>query len=157
MSYVANKPKQEEKAPAKKEKVEVDFKVLNFYDKVRGLLSDAGRYAHSFKLRENLDDEATYFKVAHVFSKYYDSDPRKLNDDIHFRRRQCFKTITEINRLCAQYGMKQVNDKEVLTDLLLDEDRRAAWKRIANKHQKKNEVMSLQAIELEYRKTKKAP
>ena len=50
-----------------KEPLEIDFTVLHFYDKVRELLADAGRYAHSYKLRENLNDKATRFKVEHVF------------------------------------------------------------------------------------------
>ena len=141
-----------------KQTTEVDFKVLAYYDKVRGLLHDAGRYAHSYKLRDNLDDEATRFKVEHVFVKYYDGDRRKLNDDIHFRRRQCFKDIVEISQLCARYGVHQIKDKEVLTDLLLSESRRAGWKKLINKYQKQNTIVSLQTIELEYRKTlNKAP
>ncbi len=126
---------------------------------MRGLLADAGRYAHSFKLRENLNDEATRFKVEHVLQKYYDGDMRKLNDEVHYRRRQCFKAITEISRICADLGLHQVKDKEVLTELLLDEGRRDGWRKLIKKYKNANKVVSLQAIEIEYRKErdKKAP
>lgn len=143
-----------------REPLEVDFYVLDFYDKVRGLLSDAGRYAHSYKLRENLNDEATRSKVECVFREYYDGNMRKLNDDIHYRRRQCFKSITEVSQLCKKLGLHEVKDKEVVVELLLDADRRGVWKKIIKRVcLKQNRVVSLQAIELEYRKKrlKKAP
>ncbi|MBR3254588.1 hypothetical protein IKF88_02550 [Candidatus Saccharibacteria bacterium] len=140
------------------EPVEIDFTVLNFWDKVEGLLSDAGRYAHSYKLRENLNDEATRFKVEHVLLRYYDNDPRRLNDEIHFRRRQCFKAVTEISQLCACLGLRQIRDKEVLTELLLSESRRKGWRKLIKKYKNVNQLVSLQAIELEYRKNlQKAP
>lgn len=140
---------------AKKSNETCDFAVLQFYDKVRGLLSDAGRYAHSFKLRENLNDSATRFKVEHVFRRYYDGDNGKLNNEIHFRRRQCFRAIAEINRLCERNGIITVRDREALTDLLLDSFRREGWKKLIKKYQKRNCIISLQAIELEYRKVRK--
>lgn len=136
-----------------------DFGILQYYDKVRELLSDAGRYAHSFKLRENLNDSATRHKVEHVFSRYYDNNMKKLNKEIHFRRRQCLETMTEINRLCERMGKMPVRDKDALADLLLDEGRREGWKKLVNKYQKENQIVTLQSIELEYRKNlnKKAP
>ena len=115
------------------EPVEIDFTVLNFWDKVEGLLSDAGRYAHSYKLRENLNDEATRFKVEHVFAKYYDNNPRKLNDEIHFRRRQCFRAIAEISQLCTGLGLHQIRNKEVVAELLLDKGRRKGWRKLIKK------------------------
>lgn len=145
---------------AKKSNVrEIDFEVLEFWDAVRGLLSDAGRYAHSYKLRENVSDSATKFKVEHVFARYYDSDMRKLNDDIHFRRRQCSKAITWINELCNRLKMRDVSDRDALIDLLLDGDRRDGWKKLIKKYEKNNQVVSLQRVELEYRENlaKKAP
>lgn len=145
---------------AKKSQAPVEFAVLQYYDHVRGLISDAGRYAHAFKLRENLNDSATRFKVEHVLQRYYDGDMRKLNDEIHFRRRQCLKAMSEINRLLERSNMIQVRDKDALADLLLDEGRRAEWKKLINKYQKNNQIIPLQYIELEYRKnrtTKEAP
>ena len=132
---------------------EIDFYVLEFYDKVRGLIADAGRYAHSYKLRENLNDEATRFKVEKVFFEYYDGNMRKLNDEIHYRRRQCFKAITDVSQLCKKLGLHEVKDKEVVAELLLDADRRSVWKKILKRVcLKHNKVISLQAIEMEYRK-----
>lgn len=142
------------------EPIKIDFAVLHFYDKVEGLLSDAGRYAHSYKLRENLNDEATRFKVEHVFRRYYDNDPRKLADEIHFRRRQCFKAITEISQLCVRYGKREVRDKEIVTELLLDEGRRSGWRKLIKEHKNANDIVPLQQIENEYREnlsSKKAP
>lgn len=141
----------------KPKEVNIDFAVLQFYDKVRSLLSDAGRYAHSYKLRRNLNDPATRFKVEHVLRKYYDGDMRKLDDDIRFRRGQCFKSITEINQLCQRRDIYPVRDKEALTDLLLDEVRRSEWQKIIKKLQKENLIVPLQAIEQEYRRSNKAP
>ena len=59
-----------------------DFGILQYYDKVKELLSDAGRYAHSSKLRDNLNDSATRHKVEHVFLRYYDGNMKKLNQEI---------------------------------------------------------------------------
>lgn len=136
-----------------------DFGILQFYDKVTELLLDAGRYAHSYKLRENLNDSATRFKVEHVFQKYYSGNMTKLKNDIHFRRRQCLATIAEINRLCDRMGIMPVRDKDALVDLLIDEGRREGWKKLVNKYQKENKIVTLQSIEKEYRKNlnKKAP
>ena len=143
---------------SKPKEVNVDFAVLQFYDKVRSLLSDAGRYAHSFKLKQNLNDSATRFKVEHVFIRYYDGNMRKLDDEIHFRRRQCLKAIAEINRLCQRRNIYPVKDKEALTDLLLDETRRSEWKKIIKRLQKENLIVPLYAVEQEYRrKSNKAP
>ena len=139
-----------------KEPLEIDFTVLHFYDKVRELLADAGRYAHSYKLRENLNDKATRFKVEHVFCKYYDGNTRKLYSEIHHRRCQCLAVISEISRMCEIMGIYPIEDKEALTELLLDERRRDGWQKLIKKHQKNNEVVSLQALELEYRKVNKA-
>lgn len=131
--------------------VEIDFGVLDFYDRVEELLSYAGRYASGFKLRENLKDETTRHKVECAFERYYDGDMRKLDDSIHFRRCQCFGAIDKISRFCASYGIHQVKDKEILTDLLLDEYRRKGWRKLVKRHKYANQIVSLQVIELEYR------
>ncbi len=137
----------------------LDFVVLQFYDEVRNLLSDAGRYAHSYRLYENINDSATRFKVEHVLQKYYNGNVRKLKDDIHFRRRQCSKSISEINRLCERIGIVRVRDKDALIDLLLDEGRRAGWRKLIDKYQRENLIVPLQKIEMDYRKqlNEKAP
>ena len=52
-----------------------------------------------------------------------------------------------------------VKDKDALVDLLLDEGRREGWKKLVNKYQKENKIVTLQSIEREYRKNlnNKAP
>ena len=138
---------------------EIDFSVLQFYDAVWALLSDAGQYAQCVKLKDNLLDPDTRHKVVHVFERYYDGDMGRLNDQIYKRQKQCAKRIYEINRLCRREGLMEVKDVDALIDLLLNSDRREAWKKLIRKHEKANRIIALQTIELLYRKANsdKAP
>ncbi len=143
------------KAP-KKEPILVSFETQEYWDKAQKLVKEAGAYASAEKLRINLEDEATRWKVKRVLTRYYEGDETILRNAIHFHRREVMKVIREFNLLAANNGKHEITKPDSLINLLLDEERRRKYKSFIEKHRKKNEIVDLQKVEMEYRAWKEA-
>jgi len=137
--------------PKSKEPIVISFYTNEFYDKILELVKAAGAYASAVKLHENLEDEATAWKVQGVLTRYYEGDMGILRDTIHFRRRECGKIIRELNTLNRNNGIREIIKPDSLINLLLDEIRRRKYVQLANKHRKKDEIVDLRVIESEFR------
>ncbi len=138
-----------------KEPITISFETQEYWDKAQEIVKKAGAYASAEKLRINLDDEATRWKVTRVLTRYYEGDENLLRSTIHHKRREVMKAITEFNTLAANNGHLEVTKPNSLINLLMDEDRRRKYKAFCEKHRKKNEMVDLQKVEMEFREWRK--
>ena len=137
--------------------VVVDFETQEYWDKAQEIVQKAGVYASAEKLRRNLEDEATRWKVEEVLERYYENDEGFLKDAIRFKRREICQAIRDFNILASQNGCHEVTKPDSLIALLMDEERRRKYKAFCEKHRKKNEIIDLQQIEMEFREWRNKP
>lgn len=143
-------------AKSKAPKTVISFETQEYWDAVQNIVKAASVYAAAEKLRANLEDEATAWKVRGVLTRYYAGDMNKLRDSIHFKRREAANAIRKFNTIAANNGKHQVTKPDSLINFLLDETRRRKYENFSEKHRKKNEIVDLQQIEMEYRDWKVA-
>jgi len=139
------------KSKKSKEPIIISFEVQEYWDKAQEIVKLAGAYASAEKLRVNLEDEATRWKVQRVLTRYYEGDENLLRDTIHYRRRQVMNAIREFNTIAANNGRLEISKPNSLINFLLDEDRRRKYINFSEKHRKKNELVDLQRVEMEFR------
>lgn len=136
---------------SKKAPIIVSFETQEYWDLARDIVKKAGVYASAEKLRDNLEDEATAWKVNRVLTRYYEGDMKVLRDSIHFKRREVNEAIRKFNTAASANGKREVTKLDSLINLLLDETRRRKYENFCEKHRKKNEIVDLQQIEMEFR------
>ena len=137
--------------------VVVDFETQEYWDKAQEIVQKAGVYASAEKLRRNLEDEATRWKVVEVLERYYENDEGFLADSIRFKRREIRQAIRDFNVLASQNGRHEITKPDALIALLMNEERRRKYKAFIEKHRKKNKMVDLQQIEMEFREWRNRP
>ncbi len=136
---------------SKKAPIVIAFETQEYWDKAEEIVKKAGVYASARKLQVNLEDEATRWKVQRVLTRYYEGDEKLLRDAVHYRRREVANAIREFNILAANNGKHEVTKIDSLINFLLSEDRRRKYINFCEKHRKKNEIVDLQKVEMEFR------
>ena len=118
-----------------------------YWQAVKDVIDAAGEYAYATKLKDNLLDEDTRFKVQGVFedSPVYQGDMDKLERAILDKEKKYCDKVAWLNLLCGQYGLMKVTKPEkLLKGYLLDKNLRRSFKSKAKRWRKKNEIRCLQ-------------
>ena len=127
---------------------------LALYTLSKSLIAQAKRYARAVDAKKCLAYLYICWGVEDDFEKYFNSKFDLLNNRIGLYKGECFTTIKRINFQCAKHGKHQINDREKLLELLLDSNRRTAWRQLIDRHEKANTIFSLQDLEREYQKSR---
>lgn len=123
---------------------------IAYWETAKTLLEKVGRYISADKLRANLEDESTAWKVSGVFHRYYNGSDAALYKAIVGYKNAFNSVVKRFNIQCQIVGVRGITDSGRLFELLKDESRRKYYRRAIDKRLKADEVVSLQTIEKEY-------
>ena len=135
----------------KKKTTHVTKETKEYWNKVKELLDISGDYAAAIKLRANLLDSSTFFKVEHVLNDYYDGKMSNLEDAIICLAEKFFTKLEKFNIYCLTKGLPTVTKPDTLFSLLFNNDRRRFYRNSVEKGLKANMIVPLQIIEMNYR------
>ena len=129
--------------------------VKNYWEQVQQLLDVAGKYSNAVKLRENLKDESTAWKVEAVFNRYYGGSSLALDQKIKSSKTFFFKLIPAFNVICRLKKLPEIKRPETLFNLLTTSPKRLKYyRRQTKRFLDRKEIVALQTIETEYRRKK---
>lgn len=119
-----------------------------YWSSVKEVIDTAGSYAWAVKLKENLENPDTAWKVESVFRKNFDSDMARLDDAIRRRRGDFYKKVAELNVSCRQNGLRTVKKPDtLLDDYLIFPSKRTSYKGKMDRKKKKGIICPLQDFE----------
>ena len=124
---------------------------ISYWSVAKDIVDYVGKYLSADKLRVNLEDESTAWKVNGVYHRYYDGNSAKLCRAILDHKEGFKRSVRKFNRYCEAFGLTGVKDSDRLFELLQDEKRRKFYRRKIMAKLQKDEIVSLQVIEKEYR------
>ena len=123
---------------------------VSYWNMAKEIIDCVGKYLQADKLRANLEDESTAWKVKGVYHKYYDGNSAKLCQAILDSEEGFKRAVRKFNRRCEISGMTAVKRPDVLFELLKDEKRRQFYRRKIERRLQKDEIVPLQTLEKEY-------
>ena len=125
--------------------------VARYYDLCRELISQiGGPYGKAYKLRENLLDENTKFKVEHVLEQFYGGSMQRLHERISSTYSYTLQLIEQFDYFCKLNDIMQIKNPDAFIRLMLEKDRRDFFKSRFKFYEKRNILISLANIEREY-------
>ncbi len=131
-------------------------KTVKFYESERELLKYAGEHALIYRLRKNLLDPAKNWMpdLKKVFKVYFDNNWGKLNDQYERKKQRCLRQIETVNEQCNCACVAPIAEPEKLIKQLLSPDYRRFWKKMINRLEKNDVIVSPQDIRREYYREK---
>ncbi len=126
-------------------------KTKEYWEKVTEILDTSSDYVSMIKLRANLVDPVTAFKVQHVLDEYYEGKMSHLYDAIATVAEKFFAKVEKLNIYCCSEGLPIVAKPDILFNLLTNNERRKYYRDSVKKGLKTNIIIPLQVIEMNFR------
>ena len=123
-----------------------------FWEAAGTVITDAEEYSRVVKLRNNLNDETTAFKVQPILDEYFNGSMNCLCERIAFWERQFYVGVEKFNVYCRMYRIHPVNDPRALLDLLLDPRRRKSYRGRIKTKEANCQICPLQYFEVARRR-----
>lgn len=117
-----------------------------YYAAAKAVIDAAGDYAAAIKLKNNLLDRSTAWKVEDVFDEHFGS-MKNLNDAIKCRKDFFEAKVEKFNVLARQNGVYQVTKPDALLNILLSERKRSSYKGKIKTRLKNDKIEPLQSFE----------
>lgn len=119
----------------------------HYWKLAKELVDAAGTYASRVKLKNNLLDSSTSWKVQNVLSEYYDGRMSSLDDAVGQARADFLIKVKKLNLECTTYKLRQITKPDALLALLLNESKRASFKGKIKTRLKNGVICPLQDFE----------
>ena len=115
-----------------------------YWGMAKNLVDEAGTYAGRIKLKNNLLDSSTAWKVKGVFAEYYSGQMANLDNRIAEAKYNFLAKVEKMNVLCKSNGVTTIKNPEALLNLLLSESKRNSFKGKIKTRLKNGEICPLQ-------------
>lgn len=126
-------------------------KSTQYWDTVDEILKISENYTKRKKLRVNLLDPSTAFKVQHVLDNYYGGKMSNLVDAIATDAESFYAKVEKINICLLSKGLITIRDSDKLLELLIDNDRRNFYRKKVDEEREADMIIPLQILEANYR------
>ena len=126
-------------------------KSTQYWDTVDEILKISENYTKRKKLRVNLLDPSTAFKVQHVLDNYYGGKMSNLVDAIATDAESFYAKVEKINICLLSKGLTTIRDSDKLLKLLIDNDRRNFYRKKVDEGREADMIIPLQILEANYR------
>lgn len=133
------------------ENIKASKATMAYWNSAKKIIGVVGKYVSADKLRVNLEDESTAWKVQRVFSQYYGSSSAALYKTISNYKSSFDKAVRVFNMQCQMMNVIGVVNADNLFELLKNEKRREFYMRVIGRKLKADEVVPLQEIEKQFR------
>jgi hypothetical protein len=122
-----------------------------YWDMVDEIIEVSKKYTQKIKLRANLLDPSTAFKVQHVLDNYYGGRMSNLVEAIGEDAECFYAKVVKINNFLLSEGLPTIKDSKKLLELLINTERRGYYRKKAEGGRKTDIIIPLDVIEMNYR------
>lgn len=119
-----------------------------YWKAAREVVDAAGDYAAAVKLRANLLDKTTAWKVKHVLKNHYGGSMANLEDAISCRLNVYYAKVDKLNIQCRQLNLHTVTKPDAFLNILMAENKRQSFRGKIERRLNKDLVCSLQSFEM---------
>ena len=130
-----------------KEHIEISNSCKEYWYAVSEVIDAAGSYAAAIKLRANLLDPNTAWKVKHVLEDSFCNSMANLNKAIAYREDTFYGKVEKLNILCRLNCINTIQKPRVLLDLLISEKRRRSYRDKLSRRLEKGIICPMQDFE----------